>query len=282
VLPERPGQRLVTTDSVLWGRHFDGAVPPRSVGAKLIKRNLSDIAAMGGVPTDAVLSLVTGPNLSLAWLEDFFAGLADACRAFDVELCGGDVVAASRDFFCATLALSGFAEEKILLRRGARTGDLLMVTGELGGSLAGKHHGFVPRLAEGRWLAMRAEVHAGMDVSDGLAKDILALLPNGADAWLEPLRIPVSKAARSMVPGGDMRALLAHALNDGEDYELLVAVEAAEANALQAAWRVAFPQLGLSTIGRVARCTNGAGGRLVDASTGLPLGEDFRGYAHFG
>ena len=282
MLPGHSGQRLVTTDSVLWERHFDSTVPPQAVGAKLVKRNLSDIAAMGGYPTDAVLSLVAGPDLSLTWLEIFFKGLADTCREFNVELSGGDVVAAPQGFFCATLALTGFAGEGLLLRQGARPGDLLMVTGKLGGSFAGKHHAFVPRLAEGRWLAARAEVHAGMDISDGLAKDIPALLPDRTDAWLELSAIPVSEAIQQLTDGGGAEMLLAHALNDGEDYELLVAVEASASNALHAAWHEVFPQLELVTIGRIISCVDTPDRRLIDASTGSPLGEIFRGYVHFG
>ncbi|MDR2863095.1 MAG: thiamine-phosphate kinase [Puniceicoccales bacterium] len=280
VLPARPlpGARLVTTDSVLWGRHFDDSVTPRAAGAKLIKRNLSDIAAMGGTPADAVLSLIIGPDVAVGWMAEFFDGVAESCRAWGVELAGGDIAAAPEGFFCATLSLTGFAE-KPLLRQGAFVGDALLVTGELGGSLAGKHYAFTPRLAEGRWLAARPEVRAGMDISDGLAKDIPAMLPAGADALLDTASIPVSAAARQM--SGDADEALCRALNDGEDYELLVAVESRLVAPLLAAWHEAFPGEALTRIGNIIPAQESPGGRLLDVKTGSPIDARLRGYRHF-
>jgi thiamine-monophosphate kinase len=299
--------RLATTDSVLFGRHFDASVSPRAAGAKLIKRNLSDIAAMGGIPTDALLSLVCGRDLAVSWLEEFFRGIADTCLHYNVELAGGDCAEATPGFFCATLALTGFAE-KPLLRTGARPGDTLLVTGTLGGSLSGKHFEFSPRLAEGRWLAARPEIRAGMDITDGLAKDIPSLLPCACDALLDANRIPISAAAQrlsaSTVSSGvspesaAKRSLtpLAHALGDGEDYELLVAADTASLALLLADWQREFPDLSLTPIGVIARAGQGQasgkgcdgerggeseGGRLLDAATNLPFATDVPGYSHF-
>jgi thiamine-monophosphate kinase len=281
VLPAQPfrGARLVTTDSVIWGRHFDGTVSPEEAGQKLIRRNLSDIAAMGGTPADAVLSLLAGPDVAVPWLAAFFKGVADACREFGVELAGGDVAATAPAFFCATLTLTGFAETP-LLRTGARVGDTLLVTGELGGSLAGKHFAFTPRLAEGRWLAAQAAVHAGMDISDGLAKDLPSLLADGTDARLDLARLPVSAAAKQMSTA-DGRSLLEHALEDGEDYELLLAAEGASVPSLLAAWAREFPDVALTPIGAVVAATDGDGRRLRDKATGRALDAALRGYTHF-
>ncbi|MDR1498449.1 MAG: thiamine-phosphate kinase [Puniceicoccales bacterium] len=281
VLPANPlrGARLVTTDSVIWGRHFDGAVSAWAAGAKLVKRNLSDVAAMGGVPTDAVLSLVCGSDVAVAWLEAFFGGVADECRAFDMELAGGDVAEAHAGFFCATLALTGFAENPVL-RSGARVGDSLLVTGFLGGSLAGKHLTFTPRLREGRWVATRPEIRAGMDLSDGLAKDIPALLPLGCDALLEMERVPVSVEAR-LSAGGDAMRALNRAMGDGEDYELLLAADTPSLPLLLDAWEREFPALPLTPIGRVVPARDGEGGHLVCTMGGRVLETNFGGYAHF-
>jgi thiamine-monophosphate kinase len=274
------GFRLVTTDSVIFGRHFDASVSPCDAGAKLIKRNLSDIAAMGGTPADAVLSLVCGPDVAVPWLESFFRGIAETCLRYGVELAGGDCAEAQPGFFCATLALTGFAE-KPLLRTGARPGDTLLVTGTLGGSLAAKHYEFTPRLAEGRWLAARPEIRAGMDITDGLAKDLPALLPAGCDALLDVVQIPISAAAFAASPG-DFPAALARALGDGEDYELLLAADTASLPSLLAAWGREFSDLSLTSIGRVICAESGAGGRLLDSGTRLPLVAGFGGYSHFG
>ena len=281
VLSPRAEQRLVTTDSVLWGRHFDASVLPEQAGEKLIKRNLSDIAAMGGEPADAVLSLIMGPDVAVGWLARFFQGVATACARHRVALVGGDVVGADRGFFCATLALTGFGE-KPLLRLSAKVGDALLVTGRLGGSLAGKHYLFEPRLAEGRWLARQVGVHAGMDITDGLAKDLPAFLPEGCAAEIVVAEIPVDEAAKEMSLR-DGKSPLLHALADGEDYELLLAVAEEKVPALLSDWQREFPDLPLTVIGHiVSACTPEENGCLLDASSRMPILEGKGGYAHFG
>jgi len=272
VLPANRRQQLVTTDPVIYGRHFDDSVPPRAVGAKLLKRNLSDLAAMGARPTAAVVSLALDPRISVRWLEQFHRGLAAAARRFSVPIVGGDV-AQSDGFLGAFLTLFGEAAgPRVVLRTGARRGDWIYVTGALGGSLLGHHWRFTPRLAEGEWLARRDDVRAMMDVSDGLAKDLHALTPPGAWPAIGEAAVPISAAARARARDTGQTPLR-HALGDGEDYELVFAV-AARANraALEAAWRRRFPRLRLTCLGRfVSVCRIPAGS--VDLST-------FHGYEH--
>ncbi|HUR58562.1 MAG TPA: thiamine-phosphate kinase, partial [Opitutaceae bacterium] len=237
--------QLITVDPVIHGRHFDHTVPPGDVGAKLLKRNLSDLAAMGGKATAAVLALTLDARVSRRWVEQFYRGLARAARRYRVSIVGGDVAQAD-GVLAASLTLLGEATgPRILTRTGARGGDWIYVTGALGGSLrTGHHFRFVPRLAEGAWLARRAEVRAMMDVSDGLAKDLHALTPRGALPALDGARVPCRGRA-------DLRA----ALTDGEDYELVFAVRAGESGreAFERAWRRAFPRTRLSAIGRFVR-----------------------------
>ena len=264
VLPASRGRQLITVDPVIYGRHFDDTVPPRAVGAKLLKRNLSDIAAMGGRPVSAVLAITLDARVSRRWLELFYRGLAVAARRYRVAIVGGDV-AESRGTVAACLTLLGeTAGPRVLTRSGARVGDWIFVTGKLGGSRAtGHHYRFVPRLAEGAWLARRAEVRAMMDVSDGLAKDLGALTPRGATAVLDESALPCRGNA-------DVRA----ALTDGEDYELLFAVAGrADGDALRRAWCRRFPTTRLTCIGRFlpARRT---------ARPGVVL-KEYRGYEHF-
>jgi thiamine-monophosphate kinase len=157
-------------------------------------------------------------------------------------------------------------------RIGARPGDWIYVTGTLGGCLLGRHWRFTPRLAEGAWLARRREVRAMMDVSDGLAKDLYALTPPGASPVLKAAAIPVSPDARRQARRTG-RTPLHHALCDGEDYELLLAVAGrADRPAFAQAWRRAFPRRRLSCIG----CFVPAGKMPPDA---LRL-EEFHGYEH--
>ena len=242
VLPRPRHRALVTVDPVIYGEHFDDTVAPAAAGAKLLKRNLSDIAAMGGTPRAAVLALALDRTVRTDWLRAFYRGLAAVARRHAVKIVGGDI-AHQKGGLAATLTLFGEAApgDRVLTRAGARRGDWIYVTGRLGGSLPSRHHWrFTPRLAEGRWLAARAEVRAMMDLSDGLAKDIHALAPAGCTAAVEPDAIPRRR-------GHDLRV----ALTDGEDYELLFALAArADRAAFAAAWRRAFPRTPLACIGR--------------------------------
>ncbi len=250
VLPANRHRQLITTDPVIYGRHFDDPVPPRAVGAKLLKRNLSDLAAMGARPTAAVISLALDPRVSTRWLEQFYRGLAAAARRFSVPIVGGDV-AQGDGFLGAFLTLCGEARgPRVLLRAGAHAGDWIYVTGTLGGSLLGHHWRFIPRLAEGEWLTRRREVRAMMDLSDGLAKDLPALTPAGAAPAIDGDAVPVSAAARTQARRSG-RTPLSHALEDGEDYELVFVVAArADRAGFERAWRRKFSPTRLSCIGR--------------------------------
>ena len=140
VLAPSRGRQLITVDPVIYGRHFDDAVPPRGVAEKLLKRNLSDIAAMGGRPVAAVLALTLDARTSVAWLEKFYCGLAACARKFDVAIVGGDIAQAN-GVLAANLTLLGEATgPRVLTRTGAKIGDAIYVTGVLGGSRASGHH----------------------------------------------------------------------------------------------------------------------------------------------
>lgn len=275
VVPSSGRSMLITTDPVIHGQHFDDTVPARAVGAKLLKRNLSDIAAMGGRPVAAVLSLALAPETDARWLRDFYRGLAAAARTFRVRIVGGDITQGPRGFFGAFLTLHGEAAgPRAVTRSGARAGDALYVTGALGGSLLGHHYKFTPRLAEGAWLAQRTEVRAMMDLSDGLAKDLGSLTPRGLAPALCGPAVPVSRAAqRSATQTG--AAPLAHALGDGEDYELLIVVARdADRAAFERAWRTRFPSVPLSHIGGFVRAADRA------ALAGAVNLRDYNGYEH--
>lgn len=263
VLPAARGPQLITVDPVIFGRHFDAAVPPRAVGAKLLKRNLSDLAAMGGCPSAAVLALTLDPHTSLAWLEQFYRGLAACARRYRVPIVGGDLAQADGVLAASLTLLGAAAGPRVVTRTGARIGDSIYVTGVLGRSLASGHHfAFHPRLAEGAWLAGRPEVRAMMDVSDGLAKDLGALTPPHAKPALEPDALPLRR-------GADLRA----ALTDGEDYELVFALAAhTDAVAFARAWHRRFPRTRLTNIGHFARSN-----ALSPSAVRL---EDFSGYEH--
>ncbi|HWA11035.1 MAG TPA: thiamine-phosphate kinase [Opitutaceae bacterium] len=263
VLPAGRGRRLITVDPVIYGRHFDASVPARAAGAKLLKRNLSDLAAMGGRPTAAVLSLILDARVSQHWLESFYRGLAACARRHGVAIVGGDIAQANGQVAASLTLLGRPAGARIVTRTGARVGDWIYVTGVLGGSRrSGHHHAFTPRLAEGAWLARQPAVRAMMDVSDGLAKDLHALTPRGARAALEAEAIPRRAGAT-----------LAAALGEGEDYELVFALaRRADRPAFERRWRKAFPRTRLAGIGRLVSARAWPSGALDP--------DDYRGYEH--
>ena len=269
VLPASRHRQLVTVDPVVYGEHFDDSIPPRAVAAKLLKRNLSDLAAMGGRPRAAVIALALDETVSARWLEQFYRGLAATARAYNVAIVGGDITR-QKGGLAATLTLLGEAQgPRVLTRHGAKTGDWIYVTGTLGGSILGHHHKFTPRLSEGAWLAGRLEVRSLMDISDGLAKDLPALTPAGATPSVCPPAVPLSAAARTLARR-DGRPALAHALSDGEDFELLFTVAArADRAALEKAWSKKFSTR-LTCIGRFTT--------TLEAGA-LPL-DQFHGYEH--
>ncbi len=263
VLPASRRRQLITVDPVIYSRHFDDAVPPRDVGAKLLKRNLSDLAAMGGRPTAAVLALTLDARTSLAWLEQFYRGLATCARHYRVPIVGGDLAQADGTIAASLTLLGEAAGPRVVTRTGARVGDWIYVTGELGASLPTRHHvTFTPRLAEGAWLARHSSVRALMDLSDGLAKDLRALTPRDATPALEATALPLRR-------GADVRA----ALTDGEDYELVFALAArTDREKFSSAWHRAFPKTRLTCLGRFVS----TGALPTDA---LPLA-NYRGYEH--
>lgn len=274
-LPDR--WALLKTDAVVEGVHFTAEADPARVGHKALARALSDIAAMAGEPSSAVITLAAPADIPPERLERLYAGLAATARRWNLALVGGETTATSGPLL-VSVALLGFVEKgRCLRRRGARPGDALFVTGRLGGSLAGRHLDFEPRIIHARWLAQHFHPHAMIDLSDGLATDLRHLLEAdrlGAELLREA--IPISRAARERArqPGG--RPALEAALADGEDFELLFAIEPSQAVPLLDAWKQRFPALALSCIGRVRQ---EPGIVLRDHRGGQPM--ELHGYLHF-
>ncbi|MCX6954265.1 MAG: AIR synthase related protein, partial [Verrucomicrobia bacterium] len=200
---------------------------------------------------------------SLVWLEQFYRGLAACARRYRVPIVGGDIAQADGTVAASLTLLGEAAGPRVVTRTGARRGDWIFVTGELGNSLASRHHvTFTPRLAEGAWLARQAAVRAMMDLSDGLAKDLRALTPARCAPALAAASLPLRR-------GADVRG----ALTDGEDYELVFALAArTDVEKFAAAWRRAFPRTRLTCLGRFV---------AADAlpATALHLA-GYRGYEH--
>jgi len=258
-------KQILTTDSLSYGQHFDGSVSARDAGAKLIKRNLSDIAAMGGRPGEALLNLLCGSDLRVEWLAAFFDGIRETCQQYELPIVGGDISTLPDGQLTAVLSLTGYLENAPLLRSGAQAGDALYVTGTLGGSLLKKHYSFEPRLAEGQWLAQSQACSALMDITDGLAKDLRELIPDGCAAYIELSKIPLSKEAEQSADVSG-RPAMEHAFCDGEDYELLFAVKnSTDLETFERQWRQSFPCTPLSHIGQLRKSESTA--PYIDAQT---------------
>ncbi|WP_372808318.1 thiamine-phosphate kinase [Pontiella sp.] len=229
--------QLFTTDPVVEGVHFLPSDDPVRVGNKAVGRVLSDIAAMGGCPQWILVNVVAPPEVEFGRIERIYEGMIALCNRFGATIIGGDLAKGASlelHLFGTGLVPAGNA----LLRSGARVGDAVFVTGSLGGSLAGKHLDFVPRVDEGVFLRETGVVHAMMDISDGLATDLRHILAqSGVGASLQGESIPSNGS-------------LEQAIYDGEDFELLLTVAEGDSDLLQARWRARF-ETPLSKVGAI-------------------------------
>jgi thiamine-monophosphate kinase len=237
---------LYTCDPVVEGVHYRPSDPARKVGWKAMARNLSDIAAMGGLPRWAVVSIGLRRNTTVQWVKQLYAGFQAAARTFGCQIVGGDTTHVKHEQFVVVALIGEVEKKRITLRSGAKIGDSIFVTGALGGSLRGKHLTFIPRVDEARWLVKHFAVHAMIDLSDGLSNDLHRLVdvsPHGTGFEIDAAEIPIAPAARGK---------LSAALNDGEDFELLFTIDPRHVTALRQKWARKF-RTPLSEIGRVVR-----------------------------
>ena len=271
-------QLLFKTDAVVEGIHFNADTPPEQIGHKALARCLSDIAAMAGTPTAALVTIALPKNFDSKVVERIYAGMNSLAQRYGVAIVGGETTMNPERLLISISLLGSVPRGKAVLRSGAKVGDAIFVTGELGGSLAGKHLDFEPRLAEAIWLAEKFSVHAMMDVSDGLAGDLRHILnASGVGTELLKSAVPISRAAKVNAKRGDAaKPAFVAALTDGEDFELLFMVASKDAVPLLDAWKKQFPDIKLSCIGRVV---SGEGIRLRDQTGIRPL--QAHGYVHF-
>jgi thiamine-monophosphate kinase len=230
-------QALVTTDFSLEGIHFRGEWhPPEVVGHRCLTRGLSDIAAMGGTPIAAFLSLALPQNLRQPWVDRFIKGLLGLADRFNVTLAGGDTAQSPGGILADIVVIGSIPKGKAILRSGAQPGDRIYVTGALGGAaaalkllFAGKklrqadfpsHFHPVPRIEVGRFLLEKGFASAMIDLSDGLSTDLRHMCEeSGVGAEIQAPAIPRATAGK---PGHEVD--LQFALHGGDDYELLFTV----------------------------------------------------------
>ena len=244
---------LFKTDAVVEGVHFTKETPPEKIGRKALARCLSDIAAMAGTPTAVLVTIALPKKFEVEFVAKIYSGLNEVAEKYGVAVVGGETTTNPGRMLISISLLGTVPRGKQILRSGAKVGDAIFVTGELGGSLAGRHLEFEPRLAEAGWLAEHFHIHAMMDLSDGLAGD-LRHMANGSKvgAILLKSALPVSRAAKLRAKeSSDAKPAALAALTDGEDFELMFTVASKDAVKLLDAWKKNFPHTKLTCIGKI-------------------------------
>ena len=297
--PAGDNSLVLTVDAMVAGVHFLPEDPPQTIGRKLLRVNLSDLAAMGARPRGYLLATAFPRDIDEAWIAAFAAGLAEDQAIFGVALYGGDTVSTPGPL---TLSLTAFGEApkgRALSRATARAGDLIYVSGTIGDGLLGlevlrggqfggqlgglpelaeDHRAYLatryrlpePRLELGRRLAEDSLASAALDVSDGLAADLGHIAEeSGLAAEIEAGAVPLSPAARAVLEAAPER--LPELLGGGDDYELLFTVEpgrAGEVAALAVTLDLALTAVGHMAPGRGLRVRDPAGRRVTLTGSG--------------
>jgi thiamine-monophosphate kinase len=287
---------VITKDAIVAGSHFFETDPPDTIGRKALRVNLSDLAAKGAEPAGFLLALGL-PDVDEDWLKHFARGLAEDAKAYAFPLLGGDTVHTKGPLFLSVTALGIVPHGTMVRRRGARAGDIVMVTGTIGDAAIGlrlqsggvgnewKLHTDTTRHLIGRFLlpqprnalapAIRHHASAAMDVSDGLVGDLTKLCRvSGVSATVETPRIPVSPAAReALAADGNLFAAM---LTGGDDYELVFTLPPDRVAALQADAQAAG--VAVTVIGRIEAGTHAP--RFLDTG-GKPLYFGRGSFSHF-
>jgi len=292
--PEPGRLTLVTSDALVAGVHFDLSWhPAHALGRKAAAVNLSDIAAMGGTPRFALLNLALPTAMANQWLDEFMAGFLAMLGEHGVLLIGGDTVASPHDLMISVTVTGEVAEGEMLSRKGARPGDLIMVSGQLGEAAAGlalcrqglegdprwqpllmAHLDPAPQVGLGLVLGQSGLVHALQDISDGLATDLAHICAeSGVGAVVEAEAIPVSPLLMEAA-GVCGHSPLAWALSGGEDYQLLLTVPADKARDLSELLREKTGRE-LFSVGRIV-----AGRGVILDEAGQKRDISFQGYEH--
>ncbi len=241
-MPGNHNDLLLKTDCIVGGVHFEPGTEPTRIGHKALARVLSDIAAMAGRPSELLVTLVLPSTTSVAWVDAFYDGLGDLAGESGCQIVGGELsrMPAGGPAVISIAATGHVHHNAAILRSGGRPGDVLAVTGRLGDSFSSGHHlDFLPRLAEAQWLAKHGAPHAMMDLSDGLARDLPRLASASSCGYrVTPETLPCRDGATTT-----------QAVDDGEDYELLLALPADTWKDLAAPWKKTFPETPLTAIG---------------------------------
>jgi thiamine-monophosphate kinase len=228
---------VATTDMLMEGVDFELARHgPARIGRKALAANLSDLAAMAAVPVAALVSLCLPTKGGEALAKQLIEGILPLAAEMNCPIAGGDTNSWEGPLVISVTALGEVPQERRWRRSGARPGDAILVTDEFGGSILRKQFDFKPRVREALWLAENAAVHAAIDVSDGLSLDLARICEaSGCGAAVDLSRVPIADAAVQLAGKiGNGTTGLEHALGDGEDFELILAVPTEDAERIVA------------------------------------------------
>jgi thiamine-monophosphate kinase len=255
-------EAVVTTDTIAAGSHFRAADPPGLVGRKALAVSLSDIAAMGAEPAYAFAAAALPRGFAPSLPRAITRGMARLAKQWNVALAGGDTVSHAGGLVITTTVIGFVRAGRAVRRSGARPGDVIALTGAVGGSLrSGRHLRFAPRVREGIALAALGPPSAMMDVSDGLLLDLWRLArASGVGARIHADRVPVHRGARRD-----------RALSEGEDFELLFTMAPEVFLRVKRRWRLPVP---ITVVGEVVR----RGFTIVE--NGVERMAEPRGYEH--
>lgn len=231
---------LLKTDALVEGVHFSKGNALHLVGWKALCRPVSDVAAMGGSPRHAMITVAAPAAWGGTEWKALYRGIGKAAREFGVSVVGGETVRSPGPLFLSVSLTGEVRKSRLRLRSGAKPGDLICVTGRLGGSLkSGRHLRLQPRLAEGSWLASQHGVTSMMDLSDGLGSDLPKLAKESGCSYRVALgSLPLHKGCT-----------IEEGVSDGEDYELLLTISPRFWAGIQIRWTKASPRLPLTPIG---------------------------------
>ncbi len=241
----------VSTDTIVEGTHFNAEDDPLMIGTKAVMAALSDLAASGCQPKWGLVALTMRKGLGDRWAMRLMEGIAGGAKRYGMSIVGGDTTSAYGPTNVNVTVMGSPYREEAVRRDQAKSGDLILVTGELGGSILGKHMRFDPRFREMETLLSVVPVNSAMDITDGLALDLTRLLAaSNLGATIEETEIPVSDAARELSLKSGKSPML-HALSDGEDFELLATVPHGTLSEIMKVWKESGIKTKLSCIGRI-------------------------------
>lgn len=294
-LPPAGMELVLTTDALTAGLHFLRSDPPDLIARKMLRQNLSDLAGKGARPLGYLMTTAFDDEVDESWVAKFTEGLAQDQAEFDIALWGGDTTKTPGPLALTATLIGAVPSSRALRRGGARPGDRILVTGTIGDGffgLAAHRHELTdlaeparkalaqryvlpqPRVALGLALAEQGLVHAGMDISDGLAADLAHMCEAaGCGAQVEAMAVPLSDPVAELI--AEEPALIASALTGGDDYELLLAVPPKRVSAvLEAA-----EQIG-TAVTDIGAFTAESTIHFADRD-GRPLALDKAGFTHF-